>query len=37
MHISDTVRLDQPMGQFQNWYGKLFYYHSERLGWRYIK
>jgi hypothetical protein len=37
MYISDNVRLKQPMGQFQNWYGKLFYYHSERLGWRYIK
>ena len=37
MYISDKDRLEQPMGQFQNWYGKLFYYHSERLGWRYIK
>lgn len=37
MYISDKDRLDQQMGQFQNYYGKLFYYSGERLGWRYIK
>ena len=36
MYISDKDRLDQQMGQFQNYYGKLFYYSGERLGWRYI-
>ena len=37
MYISDKDRLDQQMGQFQNYYGKLFYYSGKRLGWRYIK
>ena len=37
MYISDKDRLAQQMGQFQNYYGKLFYYSGERLGWRYIK
>ena len=37
MYISDKDRLEQPMGQFQNWCGKLFYYHGQRLGWRYLK
>ena len=36
MYISDNDRLGQEMGQFQNYYGKLFYYSGERLGWRYI-
>lgn len=35
-YIPDAVRLSQPMGQFQLWHQKLFYYHSE-LGWRYMK
>ncbi len=26
-----------PMGQFEAWCGKLFYYSGEFLGWRYIK
>ena len=37
MYINDADRLEQAMGQFQSWCGKLFYYHNERLGWRYIK
>lgn len=37
MYISDRDRLDQAMGQFQLWENKLFYYHSERLGWRYLR
>jgi hypothetical protein len=37
MYISDKDRLVVQMGQFQNWYGKLFYYSGERLGWRYVK
>lgn len=37
MYISDKDRMVQAMGQFQNWYGKLFYYSDERLGWRYVK
>jgi hypothetical protein len=37
MYINDADRLAQCMGQFQMWAGKLFYYHSDRLGWRYIK
>jgi len=36
-YISDKDRLEQSMGQFQNYYGKLFYYSGERLGWRYLK
>lgn len=36
-YFTDKERLVQQMGQFQNYYGKLFYYHGERLGWRYIK
>ena len=36
-YISDKDRLEQPMGQFQNYYGKLFYYHGQRLGWRYLR
>lgn len=36
-YISDKQRLEQPMGQFQNWCGKLFCYSGERLGWRYLK
>ena len=35
--LSDTTRLSQPMGQFQNWYDKLFYWSGEALGWRYLK
>lgn len=37
MYIADADRLAQSMGQFQMWEGKLFYYHSDRLGWRYIR
>jgi len=37
MYISDKTRLDQDMGQFQVWYGKVFYWSGERLGWRYLK
>jgi len=37
MYINDRDRLAQSMGQFQMWEGKLFYYHSDQLGWRYIK
>lgn len=37
MYISDADRLGLVMGQFQQWEGKLFYYHSEPLGWRYLK
>lgn len=37
MYIKDRDRLEQQMGQFQLWYDKLFYYHSDRLGWRYLK
>ena len=37
MYINDKDRLEQCMGQFQNWHGKLFYYHGEKLGWRYLK
>ena len=37
MYISDKDRLAQNMGQFQLWEGKLFYYHSDRLGWKYIQ
>lgn len=36
-YISDAERLALPMGQFQLWYDKLFYYNGERLGWRYLK
>ena len=35
--FTDKERLVHQMGQFQNYYGKLFYYSGERLGWRYIK
>ena len=35
-YINDADRLTQAMGQFQLWYGKLFYYSGERLGWRYL-
>jgi hypothetical protein len=35
--FTDRERLVHQMGQFQNYYGKLFYYSGERLGWRYIK
>jgi len=37
MYISDQDRLAQSMGQFQLWEGKLFYYHSTTLGWRYLR
>lgn len=37
MCIPDHEKLNKPLGQFEIWYGKLFYYHSEKLGWRYIK
>jgi hypothetical protein len=33
---TDSWRLSQPMGQFQFWCGKLFYWSGEFLGWRYI-
>ncbi len=36
-YVSDADRLACSMGQFQIWCGKLFYYHSEKLGWRYLK
>lgn len=36
-YISDKQRLEQPMGQFQNWCSKLFCYSGEQLGWRYLK
>jgi hypothetical protein len=36
-YISDKDRLSESMGQFQLWYGKLFYYHSNFIGWRYLK
>lgn len=36
-YISDDDRLVQPMGQYQLWEGKLFYYRGANLGWRYIK
>lgn len=36
-YLSDKDRLAQPMGQFELWYGKLFYYHSPKLGFRYLK
>lgn len=35
--VSDAQRLAQPMGQFQNWHGKLFYWSGGFLGWRYVK
>lgn len=35
-YIGDKERLEQPMGQFQSWCGKMFYYHGETLGWRLI-
>ena len=35
--FTDRERLVHQMGQFQNYYGKLFYYSGEHLGWRYIK
>lgn len=34
---TDAQRLAQHMGQFQNWYDKLFEYRSYHLGWCYIK
>jgi len=37
LYIPDEVRLAHPMGQFQAWYGKLFYYSGPRLGWRYLR
>ena len=37
MYISDKDRLAQHMGQYQMWEGKLFEWHSDRLGWRYIR
>jgi hypothetical protein len=37
MYINDRDRLASPMGQFQLWEGKLFYYSGERLGWRYLR
>lgn len=33
----DKALLEHQMGQFQNYYGKLFYYQGEQRGWRYIK
>lgn len=36
-YIPDQQRLAQPMGQFQNWYDKLFYWSGDFLGWRYLK
>lgn len=36
MYIADADRLAQEMGQFQLWHGKMFYWHSMELGWRYI-
>lgn len=36
-YIPDQQRLAQPMGQFQNWCDKLFYWSGDFLGWRYLK
>lgn len=33
----DLALLDHQMGQFQNYYGRLFVHQGEELGWRYIK
>ncbi len=33
----DKDLLKPEMGQFQNYYGKLFLYQGDKLGWRYIK
>ncbi len=33
----DKDLLKPEMGQFQNYYGKLFLYQGDELGWRYIK
>lgn len=35
-YISEAARLALPMGQFERWFGKLFYYGGPTLGWRYI-
>lgn len=37
MYISDKEKLSNAMGQFELWCGKLFYYHSNELGWEFIK
>ena len=36
-YINDLDRISHDMGQFQIWCGKLFYWHSMRLGWRFLK
>jgi hypothetical protein len=33
----DRALLEHPMGQFQNYYSRLFVHQGEELGWRYIK
>lgn len=36
-YIPDADRLSEPMGQYMEWCGKLFFYHGEHLGWVYVK
>lgn len=36
-YINDADRLQQQMGQFQLWCGKLFCWGGDRLGWRYVR
>lgn len=36
-YISDEVKVQQVMGQFDVWCDKLFYYSGERLGWRFLR
>ncbi len=33
----DQALLEHQLGQFQNYYGRLFVYQGEEQGWRYIK
>lgn len=35
-YISDAQRLEQHMGQFQAWHGKLFVWRNAEYGWRFL-
>lgn len=36
-YVSAEARNAHPMGQFQVWCSKLFYYSGPFLGWRYLR